>query len=258
MKLNPERVDFESRDTTGRTLLFPLVNCALLNAGDIEKVLRCIEWFVSCGATPLSKCSKSSWSLTLHKRDKGVVGTVEYSNHTAISYVRAWLTQLAGKAELAREFDALGRVLEGFATAIPKQKTARVSVHEGLAELWEKYLAAKTSHDLTFKTADGEVTAHAQILKEASSVISAMLASPMKEGQAQAIWVKDASSSGVSLFLEMLVAYSEMFMLFHYCFIMLHPYPLYLLLLPPLPDRPFLGFPVLKSVIFLWKNIMFS
>ena len=81
---------------------------------------------------------------------------------------------------------------------------ARVCIHEGIAELWERYLGAKSSHDLTFKTADGEVTAHAQMLKEASSVVSAMLASPMKEGQAQAIWVKDATSSAVSLFLELL------------------------------------------------------
>ena len=67
-------------------------------------------------------------------------------------------------------------------------------------------MAATTSHDLSFKTADGEVTAHAQMLKDASPVISAMLASPMKEGQAQAIWVKDANRSGVSLFLQSLVS----------------------------------------------------
>ena len=44
----------------------------------------------------------------------------------------------------------------------------RVSVHEGIAELWEKSLAAKASHDLTIETADGLVTAHAHMVKAAS------------------------------------------------------------------------------------------
>jgi len=79
-----------------------------------------------------------------------------------------------------------------------------VPIDEGIAELWEKSLAAKESHDLTIETADGLVTAHAHMLKAASSVVAAMLASPMKEGQAQRIEVKDAASNAVSLFLEML------------------------------------------------------
>ena len=99
---------------------------------------------------------------------------------------------------------ALGQVLDCFVAALPKEKALRVSVHEGVAELWEKCLVAKASHDLTFKTADGEVTAHAHMLKEASSVISAMLASTMKEGQVRTIEVKDTNSSSVSLFLEIL------------------------------------------------------
>ena len=78
-----------------------------------------------------------------------------------------------------------------------------MSIHEGIAELWEKSLAAKHSHDLTIKTADGLVTAHAHFLKTAS-VVAAMLESTMKEGRAQRIDVKDTSSKAVSLFLEIL------------------------------------------------------
>ena len=80
----------------------------------------------------------------------------------------------------------------------------RVSVHEGITELWVKSLAAKHSHDLTIETADGLVTAHAHFLKTASSVVAAMLESPMKEGKAQRIEIKDTSSKAASLFLEML------------------------------------------------------
>ena len=57
---------------------------------------------------------------------------------------------------------------------------------------------------MTIETADGLVTAHAHMLKAASSVVAAMLESPMKEGQAQRIEIKDASSKAVSLFLEIL------------------------------------------------------
>ena len=82
----------------------------------------------------------------------------------------------------------------------------RVSVHQDVADLWEKVLLAKDSHDLKIVTSDGLVTAHAHMLKEASSVLRAMLESPMKEGQAQCIELKDTPSSGVSLFLEILSA----------------------------------------------------
>ena len=80
----------------------------------------------------------------------------------------------------------------------------RVSIDEGIAELWEKSLAAKDSHDLTIETADGVVTAHAHMLKAASSVVTAMLESPMKEGKAHRIEIKDTSSKAASLFLETL------------------------------------------------------
>ena len=80
----------------------------------------------------------------------------------------------------------------------------RASIPEGITELWKKYFLAKDSHDLTIETGDGQVTAHAQMLKEASPVVRAMLESPMKEGQTHWIEVKDTSSSAVSLFLEFL------------------------------------------------------
>ena len=207
-KLNPERVDFKSLDGTyGITLLIQCANMALNESKKVkvEQVLDCIEWLISCGASPWQKCpleTEENWCFSLKEGTEEEEEGPCYSDHTAISYARSWVKQLSGKPEWAEEFAGIGRVLESFATAIPQQKAARVPIHETVVELWEKQLAAKASHDLTFKTADGEVTAHAQMLKDASSVISAMLASPMKEGHAQAIWVKDASSSAVSLFLE--------------------------------------------------------
>ena len=80
----------------------------------------------------------------------------------------------------------------------------RVSIDEGIADLWEKSLVEKDSHDLSLETADGVVTAHGFFVKKASPVVTAMLESPMQEGKAQRIEIKDTSSKAVSLFLEML------------------------------------------------------
>ncbi|CAK9096604.1 unnamed protein product [Durusdinium trenchii] len=76
--------------------------------------------------------------------------------------------------------------------------------NDGILENWERCLRATCSHDLTLDTADGPVTAHAVILKEASPVIKAMLGSPMKEQETQHVQVKDSPKAGVSLFLETL------------------------------------------------------
>ncbi|CAK9009466.1 unnamed protein product [Durusdinium trenchii] len=134
---------------------------------------------------------------------------VDTSGHSAISYVQAWLQRLDDgdydfREQLSVELSCLTKVLCCFASTVPSAEHARVSVHEGIVELWEKYLVANTSHDLTIEATDGVVTAHAQMLKGASAVISAMLASPMKEGQAQRIQVKDVPKCAVSLFLEIL------------------------------------------------------
>ena len=59
-----------------------------------------------------------------------------------------------------------------------------------------------STHDLLFETADGEVSAHEQILTAASPVLKAMLESIMKEGSSRRIQIKDSSESGVSLFLD--------------------------------------------------------
>lgn len=58
--------------------------------------------------------------------------------------------------------------------------------------IWEKFLHATASHDLTIETADGCVTAHAQMLQEASPVVQAMLGAPMREQKTQHIQLPDS------------------------------------------------------------------
>ena len=225
--LDPARIDFSRRHKDGRTLLVQASDLLLPNADmmideDQTKArLDCISRLVSWGASPLQPCSQCEFTYSVWKKGnkEGSKIKVDPSGLSAISYVEEWIKQfldrqVEGVPELdwQNDIEAMGKVLVCF---VPK--AVRVPIHEGIVELWEKSLAAKQSHDLTFKTADGEVTAHAHMLKEASSVISAMLASPMKEGQAQSIEVKDASSSGVSLFLERLALPRPTFFLTGVC-----------------------------------------
>ena len=211
--LDPHCIDFgRLHPESGRTLLVEAVNMVLsykdIDENQMKTRLDCIKRLINWGASPFQTCSKPAFCFSMWKEHDraGTKIKVETAGLSAISYVHEWLRQLKKKPEWRDRFDALGRVLACFATSVPNEKAARVSVLEEIAELWEKQLAAKASHDLTFKTADGEVTGHAQMLKDASSVISAMLASTMKEGQARTIEVKDTNSSSVSLFLERLVS----------------------------------------------------
>eukprot|EP00435_Cladocopium_sp_Y103_P024738 s2633_g6.t1 len=131
---------------------------------------------------------------------------VQCKGLSAISFVQVLQRKMREKLEQFKEAEAfLARVVKSFAVAcFPRPTRPRVSIDEGIAELWEKSLAAKDSHDLTVVTADGVATAHAHMLKAASSVVTAMLESPMKEGKAHRIEIKDTPSKAVSLFLETL------------------------------------------------------
>eukprot|EP00438_Fugacium_kawagutii_P030870 Skav213461 [mRNA] locus=scaffold3211:25456:27240:- [translate_table: standard] len=85
----------------------------------------------------------------------------------------------------------------------------QVRVDKGVVDLWERILGSTSSHDVSFQTAGGPVTAHSLVLQEASPVLKAMLGSSMKEGETGQIEVRDASSSAVRLVLEILYTCSS-------------------------------------------------
>ena len=128
-----------------------------------------------------------------------------------MSFIYAWQEELYGKQDFEDELAFLHRVLNRITKASSQQKKRRprASVDEGIVEIWEKFLHATTSHDLTIEAADCCVTAHAQMLMEASPVVQAMLGSPMKEHHTQQIQLKDTSSGAVALFLEALYTWSS-------------------------------------------------
>jgi len=205
-QLNLEGFDWSCRAGDGRTLLVVRIHKALEDATAFADALSAIEWLIHSGASIEQECTggHSTWFWAQKPEVPHV--TVDCKGHNTISYVRTLQQKM-------REHLSEWKVQEGFLVRVMKtiavasgQRAAgpRVSVHEGITELWVKSLAAKHSHDLTIETADGLVTAHAHFLKTASSVVTAMLESPMKEGKAQRIEVKDTSSKAVSLFMEML------------------------------------------------------
>ena len=204
-KLNLEGFDWSSlHPAHGKTLVVKAVESGLSN--NHQEALNKIEWLISQGASIAQKCIGGERYLFDRAKPETSKITVQSKDLSAISYVEAWRGKLKDKNPWPNTYDFLGQVFTVFASTPSSSRNygAKVSINEGIAELWEKFLSAKTSHDLTIETADGQVTAHAQMLKEASPVVRAMLESPMKEGQAQQIKVNDTSSSAVSLFLEIL------------------------------------------------------
>ncbi|CAK9031968.1 unnamed protein product [Durusdinium trenchii] len=202
-RLHPERIDWSSRNDDGLTILVQCVIVLLRNSSCEQEMLNMIEHFISYGASITQKCTaEASATFVFYKDSDGDELLVKPSGLSAISYVQAWAREFDVDTRFSDESKRLAKALNCFAGA--ETQHVRVPVYEGIIELWEKFLTAESAHDLTIEAADGLVTAHAQMLKEASAVVTAMLASPMKEGQLQRIQVKDVAKREVSLFLEIL------------------------------------------------------
>ena len=166
--------------------------------------LNLIEWLVKAGANYSQKSGASTLAYSIWKTDDPSTElSVRYKGHSALSFVAAWRQEFKGKDhECEQRF--LVKVVDAISRASSQRQSTRrrVIVDEGILENWEEFLHATESHDLTIEAADGCVTAHGQMLKQASPVVQAMLGSPMKERQAQQIQLRDTSSSAVRLVLE--------------------------------------------------------
>lgn len=179
------------------------------NLEEVEGNLRTIDWLIMAGASASQKCCDPTRSrcFSMCDRGNGKELNVWYDGKSAISYITSWQAKLQNEllnSNWSDELDYLDKALERIARASNTEKRPKVLIDEGILENWERCLRATCSHDLTLDTADGPVTAHAVILKEASPVIKAMLGSPMKEQETQHVQVKDSPKAGVSLFLETL------------------------------------------------------
>ena len=177
-------------------------------------VLDLIEWLIKSGASVSQECGASSCAYSLWKTgdEQNTKLCVRYRGHTVLSYIQAWRNQIASStADFKQEQRFLSRVIDRIAAASCQRKAQhRVTVHEGVVDIWEKSLRATASHDLTIEAVDGQVTAHAHMLMAASPVVQAMLKSPMKEAASQHIQLHDTQSSAVTLLLEALYTSSSL------------------------------------------------
>jgi hypothetical protein len=204
-KVNLEGFNWSGLSEDGETLLVAYIRNVLYSTSKFEGAFNTIEWLICSGASIEQKCTGGGQAEYWPDKPKAAKIRLECKGLSAISFVQALQWKMWDNSEWRVQEAFLTKVLSCFVNASSRSASIpRVSVPEGIAELWEKSLAAKDSHDLTIETADGLVTAHAHFLKTASSVVTAMLESPMKEGKAQRIEVKDTSSKAVSLFMEML------------------------------------------------------
>mmetsp|Transcript_78797 Transcript_78797/g.96353 ORF Transcript_78797/g.96353 Transcript_78797/m.96353 type:complete len:335 (-) Transcript_78797:41-1045(-) len=177
-----------------------------------EEILDMIEWLVKSGASVSQKCGKSSLkrSMCMKGDPQGTKLAVGCSEMSIMSYIEAWKHNFKNNKNWEDFSNFLKKVVERIARASSaKQTRPRTSIDEGIVEIWEKYLQATSSHDLTIQASDGRVTCHAQMLIESSPVVQAMLGSAMKEKKTRQIQLEDTSSSAVQLFLEVLYTCSS-------------------------------------------------
>eukprot|EP00438_Fugacium_kawagutii_P021958 Skav208054 [mRNA] locus=scaffold1124:149495:150502:- [translate_table: standard] len=175
------------------------------------KQLDNIEWLIRRGASHSQKCAQANACFKIFKKNKPDVKLqVAFGGLSCVSYIEAWMQEFKGKEDWQGDRKFLEEAMVRIARASRQRQTRpRASVREGTVEIWEKFLHATASHDLTIEAADGQVTAHSGMLQEASPVVQAMLASPMTEGKSQRIQLKDTSRSAIALFLEVLYTCSS-------------------------------------------------
>ncbi|OLQ03864.1 Kelch-like protein diablo [Symbiodinium microadriaticum] len=192
--------------------LVHVITQGLTKPGRCQKnLLKIAEWLLKAGADPTYKIPQHNRSFNVWKvsqKDETKI-SVPYQGHSAVSYAFAWLSQLElskGGADWSTDRKYIEDIVALFAgtTAGGNPHGADVIVPQSTVDIWESMRDLTSSHNVIFEASDGEVSAQDQILMVASPVLKAMLESAMKESTSRRIPVKDSSSSGVSLFLDVL------------------------------------------------------
>ena len=152
-KLNLEGFDWSSRHESGQTLLVRCIHKAMTQLREkAGNALETIGWLIRSGASMEQKCTGGESNFGLTEKPEQPFVRVECRGHNAISYV--WAVQQGMRQNLEHWKNAasfLTKILETFAEASAQKSSARprVSIGAGIAELWDKSLAAKDSHDAT-------------------------------------------------------------------------------------------------------------
>ncbi|CAE7277652.1 unnamed protein product [Symbiodinium natans] len=185
----------------------PILHAAILDGvtrPEIHKtILDILTWLLRMGADPKQEAPAGAHNFDIWKTNQREETTVNVNlvGHTALSLTLALHEALWGVDwQVERSF--LESVVSVIST--PPRASEKVTINPGVLDRWEAVLEMTDTHNVTFETADGEVTAHDMVLAAASPVLKAMLESCMVEGVQKRIKVLNDPSSGVSLFLDML------------------------------------------------------
>ncbi|CAE7946633.1 unnamed protein product, partial [Symbiodinium sp. KB8] len=149
-----------------------------------KQSLKMVEWLLKVGADPRQKLPADHpfrWQIHKNNNPEATKFIVEYGGHSAVSLAFAYLQQAqkrtgnADWSQLEAHLKAVLAILSSSATA-NSSFGADVTVPRSTLDLWESMRDSTTSHSVIFECSDGKVSAHDQ----------------------------DSSSSGVSLFLDLL------------------------------------------------------
>jgi len=175
--------------------------------------LEIAEWLLENGADAQQEAARSPYVRHLWKTADRTATQVElpYVGKSTISLVAHCRSLLKAemdkkgiqKADWRQEISNLTEVLNLLRKVMSKGRE-KVPIDTSVVELWESILHDDETHDVTFKAAGGNITAHQFLLVKASPVLAAMLSSSMREGSQKCIDVTDTTNKGVTFFLELL------------------------------------------------------
>ena len=208
-KFTPPNFDWASHGTAELPALHSAIVKGFYRRAPHSSCLQAIGWMLENGADPQHTVSMDSdrhgdLYETQEEFDNRLAGArICYKGHSALSLVLALLKHCSeSSADLKLEKDFLLGTLSAFSSS-QKSRRAKVEVDLSVVQRWADIRSKTATHNVTFETADGPVTAHDIALVAASPVLAAMLQCTMAEGASKRIQVKDSSAAGVELFLDM-------------------------------------------------------
>ncbi|CAE7256382.1 unnamed protein product [Symbiodinium necroappetens] len=199
-------------------LLFEAFKKGVMKHDSRKRCLQIVEWMIKNGADPFLRlpqklrepCAFQWYRSKRGEKEKDMSDEirVQANGQCLLSFALALLEALdetekgryVGAADFVQEVVSIVSRMQG--------QRPKIEVDQTAIDRWEAIRNMTATHNVTFATADGPVTAHDIALIAASPVLSAMLQSCMTEGSRKHIQVKDSSAAGVSLFLDLVYASS--------------------------------------------------
>jgi len=207
------------RGTPLMTLLPDLIRCAREINEDLP-AWRLLKYCLGQGADPRKECEAvgqtGGWG---DDKTWPKLQTIALVGHSAISLAFAFLTELhKHEKKYEAQIKNANHVLKLIAAHAVPSESSKISIHEAVVDTWESILVNQRCCDVELQVAGGSraskapggagdggtLKAHAAVLRAASRVLDATLASPMQEGRTGVVRVEGASIDSVRLCLHLI------------------------------------------------------